>query len=515
MKKPLRITRTRHPVLLSLDARAWLERLSRDSGRRIRLGDVPSEAIEAILASGPDLVWLTGVWQIGAAARTVARKRYEGWPTGPGDLGADDLVGSPDAIADYIVPRALGGDEGLARLRLQLAVHGVGLVLDFVPNHTSVDHRWVRDHPDWYVNADREQAEREPGAWFSVRVDGRTRWIAHGRGNGLPPMPETAQLDYRVADLRQTMIDELLHIALRCDGVRVDMAMLALDDVFRASWQHDSVSPQDGDAPAGEFWWHAIHTARKRYPGLLMIGEAYAGTEHRLQQLGFDQTYDKVLLDRLRTGPGSAVAAHLRADITYQSRSLRYLENPDEPRVTESLPPARQRSAALVTATVPGMLLLHDGQLEGARIQTPVEYGRRPDEPVDPAIRGFYDRLLRAIDSDAFRQGSATRVEPRAVWEGDPTNTSFVVWMWFGPRGSVRLAVANLGPTTGRCFVPLQLPDFAGRSIVFEDLLSDARYERDGDDLIHRGLFLELPPDGYHLFRVLGHRPRPANGEAE
>jgi hypothetical protein len=159
------------------------------------------------------------------------------------------------------------------------------------------------------------------------------------------------------------------------------------------------------------------------------------------------------------------------------------------------------------------MLLLHDGQIDGARIRTPVEYGRRPDEPVDGEVRAFYERLLRAIDAEAFRQGSATRVEPRPVWEGDGTNSSFVVWLWFGPRGSIRLAAANLGPTTGRCFVPLQLPDFAGRSIVFEDLLTEARYERDGDDLIHRGLFLELPPDGHHLFRVLGHRPRPANGD--
>jgi hypothetical protein len=282
------------------------------------------------------------------------------------------------------------------------------------------------------------------------------------------------------------------------------MAMLVLDDVFRATWQARSESPAS-DAPAGEFWWHAIGALRERYPNFIVIGEAYWDLEHRLQQLGFDYTYDETLLDRLRTGPAESVAAHLRAEPDYQRRSVRFLENHDEPRAAATLPAARQRSAALVAATVPGMLLLQDGQLDGARVRTPVELGRRPGEPVDHDLRSFYDRLLDAIGGETFRNGVPARLEPRATWDGDPTFAGFVSWMWAGPRRSLRLAVANLGPSTGRCFVPMSLPELAGRVITFEDLLSDARYVRDGRDLIDRGLFLELPPDGHHLFRIRGH----------
>ncbi|HVA87995.1 MAG TPA: alpha-amylase family glycosyl hydrolase [Candidatus Saccharimonadales bacterium] len=508
MRPRLRVFETRHPILYEIDTRSWLRRLSRDQGRRVHLGDVPPAALTQILATGCDLVWLMGIWRTGPAGRAASRNlawlEPEARTIFP-DFELADIAGSPYAIAVYEVDPALGGEEGLACFRAQLARAGVGLVLDFVPNHTATDHPWVRRHPEWYVNADRERAEAEPDSWFPVRAGKRTHRIAHGRDPFFSPWRDTAQLDYRVPDLRAAMADVLRQIATRCDAVRCDMAMLVIDDVFCGTWQDRSSSPATRDAPAGEFWWHAIRSLRERYPDVIMIAESYWGLEHRLQQLGFDYTWDKVLLDRLRNGPAEAVGAHLRADPDYQRRSVRFLENHDEPRAASALLPTRQHSAALIAATVPGMLLLHDGQLDGARIRTPVELGRRPIEPPDLELRSFYDRLLDALRSEAFRKGVPVRLEPRATWEGDPTHAAFVAWLWAGPRRSLRLAVANLGPTTGRCFIPLSFPEFAGKAITLEDLLSEVRYVRDGQDLLDRGLFLELPPDGHHLFRIRGH----------
>ncbi len=510
-RPPARFRETRHPIMYEIDTRSWLERLSGDHGRRVRLGDIPREAIEPVLATGTDLVWLMGVWRTGPAGRAVSRGlpwlQSEARAELP-DFEPHDIVGSPYAIAAYEVAPALGGEDGLARFRHQLAQAGVGLVLDFVPNHTAMDHSWVRHHPDWYVNADRERAESDPDGWFSVRAGGRTFRIAHGRDPSLPAWLDTAQLDYRSPELRSAMADMLRQIATRCDGVRCDMAMLVLDDVFCSTWQDRSTNPAFQDTSGGEFWWHAIRTLRERYPDVIMIAEAYWGLEHRLQQLGFDYTYDKTLLDRLRDSSPEGVVDHLRADPEYQRRSVRFLENHDEPRAASSLSAARQRSAALVAATVPGMLLLFDGQLDGARVKTPVELGRRPIEPPDAEVRRFYDRLLAALGEGAFRRGTPVRLEPRATWEGDPSHAGFVSWLWAGPGRSLRLAVANLGPTTGRCFVALSLPEFASRTITFEDLLSDAKYVRDGRDLVDRGLYLELPPDGHHLFQIRSRRSR-------
>jgi len=511
MRTPLRIRDTRHPLLYELDARSWLERLSRRHGRRIQLGTVPPEDLQPILATCAELVWLMGVWRTGPAGRQASRERAclteEAAAILPGFAQAD-IVGSPYAIAAYEVSPALGGEEGLAAFRQQLADGGVGLVLDFVPNHTATDHPWVHRHPDWYVQATRELADADPMSWFAVRAGGHALRLAHGRDPYFPAWEDTAQLDYRVPALRAAMADILRQVASRCDGIRCDMAMLALEDVFCETWQGRSTTPITGDTPAGEFWWHAIRDLRERYANVTLIGEAYWGRERRLQELGFDYTYDKTLLDLLRVGSGEDVAAHLRADPDYQRRSVRFLENHDERRSATAFEEPRARSAAVVAATVPGMFLVHDGQLDGARVRTPVELGRRPDEPVDAELRAFYDRLLEVIGADAIRRGSPIHLEPRATWTGDQTHAAFVAWLWVGPRRSLRLAVVNLGRTTGRCFVPLSLPDFSGRSIVFEDLLSDARYVRDGDDLLVRGLYLEMPPDGFHVFRIRGHAPR-------
>ena len=75
------------------------------------------------------------------------------------DFAPRDIAGSPYAIAAYEVASSLGGDDGLARFRQQLARAGIGLVLDFVPNHTALDYPWVRRHPEWYVQGERERAD--------------------------------------------------------------------------------------------------------------------------------------------------------------------------------------------------------------------------------------------------------------------------------------------------------------------------------------------------------------------
>lgn len=226
MKAPLRVRGTRHPVMYELDVRSWLARLTVRSGRRVKLGNIPRVEIESILSTGADLVWLMGVWRTGPAGRRVSR-------TKPGladeaaailpDFSPGDIVGSPYAVAAYEVADGLGGEHGLAALRQQLAERGVGIALDFVPNHTAMDHPWVRRHPDWYVQASLGGAESDPADWFAVRSDGRIVRLAHGRDPNYPAWPDTAQLDYRVPGLRAAMAEMLLQVASRCDGIRCDM----------------------------------------------------------------------------------------------------------------------------------------------------------------------------------------------------------------------------------------------------------------------------------------------------
>jgi hypothetical protein len=492
--------------MVQIDARAWMARLTAREGRRVGLGDVRGPEIDAIAELGFDLVWLTAAWTNGASSRRLARsspalrhRRAELLPDGTDD----DIVGSPYSIAAYEPADNLGGAPGLARLRSRLAEAGIGLVLDFVPNHVAPEHLWVRRHPDWFVHADSGHRASDPDAYFEVRSDGR-HWIAHGRDPNFAPWADTAQLDYRHPDVPRAMAQVLREIATRCDGVVAHGSMLVLDDVFRTTWAGRSVLPSVAEdaSPFGEFWWHATSAVRDAYPNFLLIGEVHWGHEWRLQQLGFDYTWDKPLLDRFLSGDVEAIAGHLRADDGYQRRSVRLLEDRSGPRIAAQLGSDQARVAALVEATVPGMLLVRDGQIDGARETVPIEFRREPVEAPDTDLRDFYCRILRATDDEAFRLGHAIRLEPTAAWIGSDSHAGILARLWVGQHRQLRLAVANLTGEPVQGFIPLALPEFAGKIVHLEDQLAEIVYDRPGDDLLVRGLFVDLPSYGHHLFKL-------------
>lgn len=498
------------PLLYEVAARPWLARLSARAGRRVTLGDVPDEEIERIAGSGFDILWPMGVWRTGRDAERIANQQgwlLDRWRAAFPGGDPPELVASPYAIREYLVADDLGGEAGLARLRARLDRAGVRLVLDFVAHDTATDAPWLRDRPDSYVTGDESQRAADPHGYLDEPIPGSARWIAHGRDPNFPPWTDTVALELRNPAVRRALTEVLLRIAERCDGIRADMAMLSLEDVFRRTWEGRSVPPRSsgevgGPDQATEFWASAIARVRAARPDFLFIGEAYWDLGWRLQQLGFDATYDKTFRDRLVAGDGRGLAAHLHADPEFQRRSVRFLENHDEARAAAELPPERHRAGAVLAATVPGTFLIHDGQIEGARFRSPVQFARRPDEPVDEAIRAFYGRLLGALTGSRLRDGTPVRLEPEAAWPGNPTHEPFVAHLWAGPDDRRHLGVVNLGETAGQCRLRIVEPALAGRIVELEDLLGGARYERSGDELAGAGLYLDMPAWGHHLFRI-------------
>ena len=133
----------RYPVLFQINTRVWLTELGRALGRPATLDDIPDAALDRLAEQRFDWVWFLSVWQIGLAGQQVSRRnpewRKEFQETLP-DLQEDDIAGSGFAITGYTVHRQLGGDTALARLRTRLRTRGLRLMLDFVPNHTGLDH---------------------------------------------------------------------------------------------------------------------------------------------------------------------------------------------------------------------------------------------------------------------------------------------------------------------------------------------------------------------------------------
>jgi glycosidase len=490
--------------MYQINTRISLWERGMELGRAATLDDIPDERLDDLAARGFGWVWFLGVWQTGAAARAISRSdpklRAEFSRELP-DLREEDIVGSPFAVTGWDVHRDFGGDAALARLRQRLAARGLRLLLDFVPNHVAPDHPWVQLNPEYFVSGSEDDLRREPQNYARVQTGRGPMILAHGRDPYFDGWPDTLQLNYQHAGLREAQVRELGRIAQRCDGVRCDMAMLVQPEIFARTWG-ERARPSDGSPPrTTPFWPEAIAAIRRRFPAFLFVAEVYWDMEWELQQAGFDYTYDKRLYDRLVARAPRPVHDHLRADLTFQQRSLRFLENHDEPRAAATFEPPVHAAAAVITFLVPGLQFFHDGQLEGRKVHVSMHLRRRPIEaPVD-AIREFYARLLPVLARPEVQDGHGQLWDARPAWAGNPTHEQLIVLTW--EEGDRRLlAAVNYGGVPAQGYVTLGLPGLAGRSFLLTDLMGDARFERDGDGLVGNGLYLDMPAWGYNVFDV-------------
>ena len=485
----------RYPSLYQVNTRAWLTALSHSIGRRATLDDVPDRALDEFVAQGFNWVWFLSVWQTGPAARAISRAKPEwlrGFRETLPDLTEDDIAGSGFAIAGYTVHRDLGGDAALARLRERMRQRGLRLMLDFVPNHMAPDHPWVASNPEFFVTGTATNVERAPQNYFRANTPRGPQIFAYGRDPYFDGWADTIQLNYGNPALQAAMIGELTRIAGQCDGVRCDMAMLLLPEVFLRTW---GVQVQP-------FWPRAIAQIRELRRDFVFMAEVYWDLEWTLQLQGFDFCYDKRLYDRLREGKAKPVREHLLAGLDFQDRLARFLENHDEPRAASTFEFEKHRAAAVITFLSPGMRFFHQGQFEGHRVPISPHLARGPVEATDSALASFYRQLLGILRNSALRDGMWRLLECLPAWEGNGSSENFVAYSWQGP-GDERLIVAvNYSGQQCQAKVRLQFSPFPSNTVRFRDLLTHAVYDWPTEVVEREGLFVDLPAWGTHVFLV-------------
>jgi hypothetical protein len=474
-----------YPALYQVNTRVWITQLSQKLGKQATLDDIPDDALDRLAELGFDFVWFLSVWQTGSESQRVSRSlpelRREFEETLP-DLREEDIEGSGFAITGYIVHSKLGGDAALARLRRRLRKRGIRLMLDFVPNHTALDHPWVEEHSEYYIPGTREDLSRDPHNYGWAKRKQGDLVLAYGRDPYFPGWTDTFQLNYGNPATQRAMLDELLKVAGQCDGVRCDMAMLILPEVFEHTW----------GIHADPFWPSAIPKVRAQYPGFCFMAEVYWDLEWTLQQQGFNYTYDKRLYDRLRERHARPVREHLFADRDFQNKSARFLENHDEPRAAATFPDPVQQAAAVITFLIPGLRFFHQGQFEGRRKRISPHLVRAPEEPVDETLMQFYARLLEVLRQSLVREGDWQLLSCAQAWEGNRSNDSFIAYGW--QRDEERILVAvNYSGNQAQCYVKMLFTDLANHRWKLKDLIGGAVYERDGSELSDRGLYLDEP----------------------
>jgi hypothetical protein len=485
----------RYPALYQINTRVWLTELSQRLGRAATLDDIPDTDLGRLAELGFDWVWFLSVWQTGLAGQQVSRNnpewRKEFVETLP-DLRDEDIAGSGFAITGYTVHTQLGGAAALARLRERLRQRGLRLLLDFVPNHTGLDHPWVEEHPEYYIPGTELDLARAPHNYTWVKRQGGNLILAHGRDPYFPGWPDTLQLNYGNPATQDAMLGELVQLAGQCDGVRCDMAMLVLPDVFERTW----------GIPTQPFWPKATQRVRERVPDFCFMAEVYWDLEWTLQQQGFDYTYDKRLYDRLRDGHARPVREHFHAGLDYQTRLARFLENHDEPRAAATFSPEVHAAAAVMTFLSPGLRFFHQGQFTGRKKRISPHLVRGPEEAIDQRLAQFYDRLLAVLRQPVVRHGQWQLLDCIPAWDGNWTWDCFLAFAWQGSGGERLLVTVNYAPNQSQCYVRLPFAGLDNGHWRLQDLLGNAAYDREGNDLQARGLYLDVPPWQAHVFSL-------------
>ena len=447
----------RYPSLYQINTRVWLRELGSTLGRPATLADIPDAFLDQVAAQGFDYVWFLGLWQTGQAGREVSLSHPE-WlkefqATLPGFTEAD-VSGSPFAVTGYTLHRDFGREADLFSLKERLRARGLKLIVDFVPNHTALDHPWVEQHPEFYVQGSEADLEREPHNYRQVETGQGALILAHGRDPYFPGWPDTFQLNYRHPGLREAMTQVLLKLAesRRRGALRhghADSPRGLPAHLGRAVPAQPTVRP-----PVDEpFWPETTGRVKAKNPQFIFMAEVYWDLEWELMQQGFDYCYDKKLYDRLLAQDAAAVRGHLWADLAYQNKLARFLENHDEPRAAHDFPPPLHQAAAVLTYFTPGLRFFHEGQLEGRRVKVSMHLGRRPEEPIDPILQEFYRKLLACLKRPEVRDGRWQLLEIRPAWDDNHTWDRFLAFAWEGEAHQRLLIAVNYGPSQGQCYV--------------------------------------------------------------
>lgn len=489
-----------NPHLMEINTRVWLNELRRKhASPDMTISTIPDEEWEALRHLGFDMIWLMGVWTPSPGSARIARETPALREEAVSIAGTDEnLDASPYSIYEYKLNPALGFEWELKALREKLNAMGMKLLLDFVSNHVARDNPCLKECLHCFVKGTADDYKARPDWFFELDTPDGKAYVAYARDPNFPAWTDSAQLNYFHPETREKMTKQLLEVAGMCDGVRCDMVMLTLNDIHEGTWG-PLLERAGFRRPGKEFWETAIKAVKEEHPEFVFLAEVYWGLEWRLQQLGFDYTYDKVVYDRLRSLGADEVRGHLRAEKLYQKRSVRFIDNHDEDPSVEAFGWPRAQAAAAVISTIKGLRFYSDSQLNGLRRRVPLQLKDLSLEP-DLAVKKFYEKLLKIVDHPAFHGGEWTLLDVRPCSKEDRSFVNILAWSW-AQRRTLKIVVVNYSPAPVCGVVNVKIRTSGETTAVFEQL-SDRFFSFNSDSL-KEGLRLEnIPPYASYIFDI-------------
>lgn len=550
-------------VLIAKMTHVWLDQLSQVYGYPVsRLDQIPDSELDVLAARGFTGLWLIGLWERSEASRRIK-----------------EICGNPEAHAsayslyDYTIAADLGGEEAFLNLKSRAWKRGIRLASDMVPNHTGIYSRWVIEHPDWFIQTDYpqfptysyngEDLSRDPAVTLQIedgywtkhdaavafrmidRRDGRTRYIYHGNDGTSIPWNDTAQLNYLIPEVREAVMQTILHVARLTPIIRFDAAMTLAKKHYQRLWfpqrglgggipsrAEHAMGRDEFDAvfPV-EFWREVVDRVAAETPGTLLLAEAFWMMEgYFVRTLGMHRVYNSAFMNMLKAEENAKYRQTIRNVLEFNpeilKRFVNFMNNPDEKTAVEQFgSQGKYFGACLLMATMPGLPMFGHGQVEGFREKYGMEYRKAYwDETVDEGLLKGHEFWIFPLLRKRWLFSGSERFELYNFYcnDGSLDENVFAYSNMAGGERAVVLYNNRHGLTSGwikdasavarkvdggdselqknSLGRALNLPAENDCHIAFRDLATGLVYLRNSLDIHENGLYAELGEYEFHLF---------------
>jgi glycosidase len=558
-------------VLMAKSTYVWLEQLSKKYGRHIhRLDQIPDEELELLAQRGITGLWLIGLWERSTASRTIKRLR-----------GHADAVASAYSLKGYDIAEDLGGVAGYEHLKHRAAAAGLRLASDMVPNHMGIDSDWVIEHPEWFLSRlespfpsyrfdgpnlsndgrveikieDHYYEQTDAAVVFRLRHhrDGSTRYMYHGNDGTTFAWNDTAQIDYSKAEVREHVIQTILHVARLFPIIRFDAAMVLAKRHVQRLWfplpgaggsipsrAENAMSQEEFEAlMPHEFWREVVDRVAVEVPGTLLLAEAFWLLEgYFVRTLGMHRVYNSAFMNMMRDEENAKYRSYLKETIKFDpdimKRYVNFMSNPDERTAIDQFGAGdKYFGVATLLATLPGLPMFGHGQIEGFTERYGMEFKQakmdeRPNESLSARHQHELAPLLknRRIFAESenftlydFWLGEGSVDENVFAYSNRLGNERSIILYnnrYESTRGTIQTSVGSMDKGSGSLLQRslaegLGLPNDKGVIVAYRDTKQNLEYLRRASDIRAHGLSMELR--GYQCVVLLNWRELQSTAE--
>ena len=551
-------------VLIAKNIYVWLDQLSKKYQRAIeRLDQIPDEELDLLAHWGFSGLWLIGVWERSQASRRIKQM-----------LGNPDAVASAYSLFDYQIAGDLGGEEAFQNLKDRAWRRGIRMASDMVPNHVGIDSRWVIEHPDWFISLDYSPFpayrftgldlswhgdvgiyledhyfDRSDAAVVFKRVDrknGHERYIYHGNDGTHMPWNDTAQLNYLNPEVREAVIQTILHVARKFPIIRFDAAMTLTKRHYQRLWcpepgtggaipsraEHGMTRAEFNRLMPEEFWRQVVDRVAQEAPETLLLAEAFWLLEgYFVRTLGMHRVYNSAFMNMLKDEENSKYRSVMKNTLEFDpevlKRFVNFMSNPDEETALFQFGKGdKYFGVCTMMVTMPGLPMFGHGQIEGFAEKYGMEYRyakwdeqpdwdfmRRHEREIFPLMkrRHLFADVRNFLLYDFFAPEGYVNEDVFAYSNATGDERALVIYhnKYASARGWVRTSAAysvRAGEGENRKLVQKTLGEGLGLTAddsyftVFRDHVSGLEYIRSSRELCEKGLYVELGAYKYHVF---------------